>query len=97
LTKDTYGYVRSSTASTDVLRSSQDEHLFSGFADAYDATLGQLHAWVVRAGIKTGMMGLPTREAFLKSIGETGECSQSTGAACNSSHLKMPGIAVKTV
>ena len=32
-----------------------------------------MHAWVVRAGIKTGMMGLPSREGFMKSIGETEE------------------------
>lgn len=41
-------------------------------SDAYDRTLAQIHAWVVRAGIKTGMMALPTREQFLTSIGETG-------------------------
>lgn len=40
---------------------------------AYDDTLGKLHAWVVRTGIKAGMLGLPSREAFFKSIGETGE------------------------
>ena len=44
--------------------------------DAYDATLGLLHAWVVRAGIKTGMLGLPSREHFLKSIGETEESAK---------------------
>lgn len=42
-------------------------------SDAYDRTLAQIHAWVVRAGIKTGMMALPTREQFLASIGETEE------------------------
>ncbi|KAL4855989.1 Importin beta-like SAD2 [Chlorella vulgaris] len=42
-------------------------------SDAYDRTLAQIHAWVVRAGIKTGMMALPTRECFLTSIGETEE------------------------
>ena len=41
-------------------------------SDAYDRTLAHIHAWVVRAGIKTGMMALPTREHFLASIGETG-------------------------
>lgn len=41
-------------------------------SQAYDATLAHIHAWVVRAGIKTGMMALPTREHFLASIGETG-------------------------
>ena len=41
-------------------------------SDAYDRTLAQIHAWVVRAGIKTGMMALPTRDHFLASIGETG-------------------------
>ena len=46
-------------------------------SDAYDRTLAQIHAWVVRAGIKTGMMALPTREHFLASIGETGGCSAS--------------------
>jgi hypothetical protein len=41
-------------------------------SEGYDRTLAQLHAWVVRAGIKTGMLALPTRETFLASIGETG-------------------------
>lgn len=41
-------------------------------SDAYDRTLAQIHAWVVRAGIKTGMMALPSRDTFLASIGETG-------------------------
>ncbi len=41
-------------------------------SDAYDRTLAQIHAWVVRAGIKTGMMALPSRDHFLASIGETG-------------------------
>lgn len=49
-------------------------------ADAYDATLGLIHTWVVRAGIKTGMLGLPTREQFFKSIGETGELKLSAHA-----------------
>lgn len=40
-------------------------------SDAYDSTLSNLHTWVVRAGIKTGMLGLPSREQFFKSIGET--------------------------
>jgi len=47
-------------------------HLQDAVSDAYDRTLAQIHAWVVRAGIKTGMMALPTREHFLASIGETG-------------------------
>lgn len=38
---------------------------------AYDTTLGLLHSWLVRTGIKAGMLGLPTREHFLQSIGET--------------------------
>jgi len=42
-------------------------------SDAYDTTLGMLHTWVVRTGIKAGMLGLPSREHFLKSIGETEE------------------------
>ena len=41
-------------------------------SEAYDRTLALLHAWVVRTGIKAGMMALPTREHFLASIGETG-------------------------
>lgn len=42
-------------------------------ADAYDKTLGLIHTWVVRAGIKTGMLGLPSTDSFLQSIGETRE------------------------
>jgi hypothetical protein len=46
-------------------------------SDAYDRTLAHIHAWVVRTGIKTGMLALPTREHFFASIGETGgwQCS----------------------
>jgi hypothetical protein len=44
-------------------------------ADAYDKTLALIHTWVVRAGIKTGMLGLPSTETFFKSIGETRECT----------------------
>jgi hypothetical protein len=46
-------------------------------SDAYDRTLAQIHAWVVRAGIKTGMMALPSRDHFLASIGETEESARS--------------------
>ena len=45
-------------------------------SDAYDATLGQIHTWVVRAGIKTGMLGLPSRETFFASIGETDDTAR---------------------
>ncbi|KDD75016.1 hypothetical protein H632_c923p1 [Helicosporidium sp. ATCC 50920] len=45
-------------------------------SDAYDATLAQIHTWVVRAGIKAGMIALPTRENFLKSLGETEETAR---------------------
>jgi hypothetical protein len=40
-------------------------------SDAYDQTLAKLHSWVVRTGVKTGMLGLPSREHFFQSIGET--------------------------
>jgi len=46
-------------------------------ADAYDTTLALLHTWVVRAGIKTGMLGLPSRETFFSSIGETDETAKA--------------------
>lgn len=39
--------------------------------DSYDKTLALMHTWVVRAGIKAGMIALPSREDFLLSIGET--------------------------
>lgn len=48
---------------------------------AYDQTLGQLHNWVVRTGIKTGMLGLPSREHFLSSIGETEESARGHAEA----------------
>lgn len=44
--------------------------------DAYDETLGQLHSWVVRTGIKAGTLGLPSRDAFFQSIGETPESAR---------------------
>lgn len=34
---------------------------------------------MVRAGIKTGMVGLPSREDFLRSIGETEESAKQSG------------------
>ncbi|KAK2079908.1 hypothetical protein QBZ16_002303 [Prototheca wickerhamii] len=40
-------------------------------SDSYDKTLALMHTWVVRAGIKAGMIALPSREDFLLSIGET--------------------------
>ncbi len=46
---------------------------------AYDATLGLLHAWLVRTGIKAGMIGLPSREHFLQSIGETEDTAKEHG------------------
>lgn len=46
-------------------------------SEAYDRTLANIHAWVVRTGIKTGMMALPSREQFLASIGETEESARS--------------------
>lgn len=49
----------------------KDMTLKDAVSDAYDRTLAAIHAWVVRAGIKAGMMALPTREHFLASIGET--------------------------
>ena len=45
-------------------------------SDAYDETLAELHSWVVRTGIKTGMLGLPSRDAFFTSIGETEESAE---------------------
>lgn len=55
---------------------SDDSHFFLSISDAYDTTLGLMHTWVVRAGIKTGMLGLPSREAFFTSIGETDETAR---------------------
>lgn len=46
---------------------------------AYDTTLGLLHAWLVRTGIKAGMIGLPSREHFLQSIGETEDTAKEHG------------------
>ncbi|KAL6785915.1 hypothetical protein ACKKBG_A00680 [Auxenochlorella protothecoides x Auxenochlorella symbiontica] len=40
-------------------------------AESYERSLAPMHTWVVRAGIKTGMMALPTREDFLRALGET--------------------------
>lgn len=41
-------------------------------SEAYDATLSAMHGYMVRMAIKTSMYMLPTREAFLTSINETG-------------------------
>jgi subtilase family serine protease len=56
-----------------------NKSLKDAVSDAYDETLGKLHAWVVRTGIKAGMIGLPSREHFLKSIGETEESARIHG------------------
>lgn len=64
-------------------------------SDAYDRTLAAIHAWVVRAGIKTGMMALPTREAFLASIGETGGHPGGgvlAGRACSGCLPRLPAL-----
>lgn len=46
-------------------------------ADAYDRSMAPMHTWVVRTGIKAGMIALPTREDFLESIGETEESART--------------------
>jgi len=46
---------------------------------AYDITLGLLHSWIVRTGIKAGMLGLPSREQFIASIGETEDSAKGQG------------------
>ncbi len=48
---------------------------------AYDATLSEAHTFVVRAGVKAGMLALPSRESFLRSIGETEESAKANAAA----------------
>lgn len=39
--------------------------------DAYNRTMANIHTFVVRTAVKAGMYTLPTREAFLKSLGES--------------------------
>lgn len=58
-----------------------DKTLKDAVSTAYDATLSQLHNWVVRTGIKAGMIGLPSREHFLDSIGESEESAREHGQA----------------
>ena len=41
-------------------------------AEAYDATLSNMHGYMVRMAIKTSMYMLPNRDQFLASIHETG-------------------------
>jgi hypothetical protein len=41
-------------------------------AEAYDATLSNMHGYMVRMAIKTSMYMLPNRDQFLASINETG-------------------------
>lgn len=48
---------------------------------AYDATLSEAHTFVVRAGVKAGMLALPSRESFLRSIGETEESARRNAEA----------------
>jgi len=38
-----------------------------------------LHSWLVRTGIKAGMLGLPSREQFIASIGETEDTAKGHG------------------
>ena len=58
-----------------------NKNLKDAVSIAYDNTLSQLHNWVVRTGIKAGMIGLPSREHFLESIGETEESAREHGQA----------------
>jgi hypothetical protein len=48
---------------------------------AYDATLAEAHTFVVRAGVKAGLLALPSREHFLHSIGETEESAKQNAVA----------------
>ncbi|PSC72987.1 glycolipid transfer [Micractinium conductrix] len=61
-------------------------------SEGYDRTLAQIHAWVVRAGIKTGMMALPSREHFLASIGETEESARLHGEPFVAAAHKLVGL-----
>ena len=41
-------------------------------SEAYDATLSNMHGYMVRMAIRTSMYMLPNRDQFLASINETG-------------------------
>jgi hypothetical protein len=45
--------------------------------DAYNRTMAGIHTFVVRTAVKAGMYTLPTRENFLKSLGEAGPEAKS--------------------
>lgn len=48
--------------------------------EAYDATLSNMHGYMVRMAIKTSMYMLPHRDHFLASISETEETAKSHAA-----------------
>lgn len=52
-------------------RLAEGMELRQAVSEAYDVTLAHIHVWVVRTGIKAGMLGLPTRDHFFTSLGET--------------------------
>lgn len=43
---------------------------------AYDATLAEIHTMIVRTAIRAGLWALPSRDAFISSIGETEETAK---------------------
>ncbi|MEW5298321.1 MAG: hypothetical protein WDW38_000943 [Sanguina aurantia] len=48
--------------------------------NAYELSLSPIHTYVVRTAVWAGMYSLPTRTAFLASIGETEESARATAA-----------------
>ena len=55
------------------LAADRSKPLRQAASEAYDATLAKAHGMMVKMGVRTSMYMLPTREAFLASINETGE------------------------
>ena len=48
--------------------------------EAYGQTLSNIHPFLVRMGVKASIYMLPTRDTFMKSIGETGMAKHDTPA-----------------
>jgi hypothetical protein len=55
-----------------LLASDNEVSLSAAVSKAYNETMGPYHSTLVRTTCQAGFMLLPTREAFLDSIGETG-------------------------
>ncbi|KAK9836698.1 hypothetical protein WJX74_006361 [Apatococcus lobatus] len=62
------------------LTKSANANMQTAAFEAYGQTLSNIHPFLVRMGVKASIYMLPTRETFMKSIGETEESTKKQAA-----------------